>query len=210
MKDYIFLFDLDSTITKQEILPNISKIVGKQNEMRELTERTMNGELPFKQSFLSRIDLLKDIPVSKVQDLIEQIPVHEELVRFMNDNKNQCYIVTGNLDIWISKLLKKIGMENNCYCSSARVEDDKIVEVTNVIDKANVDSWFKKKLVVVGDGNNDADMISKAEIGIGFGAVRPIAPAVLECATHAIYDEHKLYTFLNDINRWKLWLLTKL
>ena len=201
MEDFVFLFDLDSTITKQEILPNISRFIGKEDEMRVLTEKTMRGEMPFKQSFLSRIDLLKDIPVSKVQDMIEQIPVHEELVKFMNENKSRCFIVTGNLDIWIEKLIKKIGMENNCYCSSASVKDDKIVEVTNVINKSEIDQWFNKRLIVIGDGNNDAEMIYKAEIGIGFGAVRPIAPAVLECATHAIYDEHTLYNFLNNIVR---------
>ena len=34
MSDYIFLFDLDSTISKQEILPTISEKVGRQKEMR--------------------------------------------------------------------------------------------------------------------------------------------------------------------------------
>ena len=201
MDKYVFVFDLDSTITKEEILPQISKVVNCEKEMRELTEKTMQGELPFKQSFLKRIELLKNIPVSQVQDMIEKIPVHEKLVKFMNDNKSQCFIVTGNLDCWIRKLLIKIGMENNCYCSAASVKDDKIVDVIDVIDKADVDKWFNKKMVIVGDGNNDAVMIAKATYGIGFGAVRPIAPAVLECAKYAIYSEDKLYEFLNDIKR---------
>ena len=51
MTDYIFLFDLDSTITKKEILPEIARKIGKEDEMRRLTEETMNGVLPFKQSF---------------------------------------------------------------------------------------------------------------------------------------------------------------
>ncbi len=34
MSDYIFLFDLDSTILKKEILPTIYSKVGKQEEMR--------------------------------------------------------------------------------------------------------------------------------------------------------------------------------
>lgn len=46
MSDYIFLFDLDSTITRQEILPTISEGIGKQKEMRKLTEATMRGEIP--------------------------------------------------------------------------------------------------------------------------------------------------------------------
>ena len=36
MTDYIFLFDLDSTITKVEILPTVSLEIGKSDEMRNL------------------------------------------------------------------------------------------------------------------------------------------------------------------------------
>lgn len=46
MSEYIFLFDLDSTISKKEILPTISQTIGKEKEMRELTEATMRGEIP--------------------------------------------------------------------------------------------------------------------------------------------------------------------
>ena len=65
MSSLFFLFDLDSTITKQEILPTVSKMVSKEKEMRELTEKTMQGELPFKESFLQRVDILKNIPKKK-------------------------------------------------------------------------------------------------------------------------------------------------
>ena len=41
MSEYVFLFDLDATITKVEILPEISAEIGKDKEMRELTERAM-------------------------------------------------------------------------------------------------------------------------------------------------------------------------
>lgn len=54
MSEYIFLFDLDSTITCKEILPTIAEKVNRQKEMRELTEATMNGEIPFKSSFLKK------------------------------------------------------------------------------------------------------------------------------------------------------------
>ena len=47
MSDYIFLFDMDSTITQKEVLPEVSKRIGKLEEMRRLTEATMRGEIPF-------------------------------------------------------------------------------------------------------------------------------------------------------------------
>ena len=116
MSNYIFLFDLDSTITKAEILPTIAKKVNKEKEMCELTEKTMQGEIPFKESFIERVNILKDIPINEVQNIIENIPLNDKLVEFISKNKERCYIVTGNLDIWISKLIHKLGMENNLFC----------------------------------------------------------------------------------------------
>lgn len=199
MSRYIFLFDMDSTVTRQEILPTISKKLGMFERMSSLTESTMRGEIPFKQSFLQRVELLKDIPVDEVSGLIEKIELNEQLVDFIQRYRNRCYIVTGNLDVWINKLAKKIGMEGNVFCSKALVQENYIQDVFSIVDKNAVISQMVLPFVAVGDGNNDAEMIEAAEIGIGYGGVRAIAPAVLSCASHAVYQEKRLVEFLERL-----------
>ena len=199
MGNYIFLFDLDSTITRQEILPTIAKKVGIYERMCSLTESTMRGEVPFKQSFLQRVELLKDIPVSEISEKISQIMLNEKLVSFIQENKNRCYIVTGNLDVWIEKLVFNMWMERNTLCSKAVEKDGFIQDVFSIVDKNAVISQMVLPFVAVGDGNNDAEMIEAAEVGIGYGGVRDIAPAVLACADHAIYDEDILVSFLERL-----------
>ncbi len=196
---YVFLFDLDSTITRQEILPTIARQFGVFEEMSTLTECTMRGELPFKQSFLQRVELLKQIPVSEVCELIGEIQLNEPLVEFIRRHQNRCYIVTGNLDLWIEKLIQKLGMEKNTFCSKALVEHDYIQDVSSIVDKNAVIGQMVLPFVAVGDGNNDAEMIEAAEIGIGYGGVREIAPSVLACASHAVYQEQKLVEFLERL-----------
>lgn len=199
MSDYIFLFDLDSTITKKEILPTISKKIGKQEEMRELTEATMRGEIPFKTSFLNRVNILSSVNVSEVSDIVEKIPLNENISKFIIENSERCYIVTGNLDIWISKLMKKIGMNNHVYCSKAQVENDRITKVISVIDKELTAKQFVQPIVMIGDGDNDSGIAKYADIAVGFGGVRNIAPSLLRNIDYAFHDDKKCADFLTSL-----------
>lgn len=199
MSRYIFLFDLDSTITRQEILPTIAKKTGMYEQMYALTESSMRGEIPFKQSFLQRVNLLKKIPVSQVQKMITDIETNEKLVEFIQANKSRCHIVTGNLDVWIEGLVRKMGMERNVFCSKALTKGDLLQDVYSIVDKEAVIRQLMLPFVAVGDGNNDAEMIEAAEVGVGYGGVRPIALSVLACATHVVYEEDRLVDFLNKL-----------
>ncbi len=198
MNDRVFLFDLDATITKVEILPALAKQLGIEERMKELTEKTMRGELPFQSSFLQRVEMLKPVPISTVSDIVAQIPLNEKLVAFIRENRERSYIVTGNLDVWIEPLISRIGLPmTHCFCSSASVENDRLTHVNSVLDKALIVKQFVRPVVAVGDGGNDADLVQMAEVGIGFGGVRPVAYSLMCNATHVVYDEERLYNFLN-------------
>lgn len=199
MSRYIFLFDLDSTVTRQEILPTIAGHIGVYEQMKDLTESSMRGEVPFKQSFLQRVELLKSASVSQIREIVSNIELNEPLVDFIQANKSRSYIVTGNLDVWIEGLIEKLGMEKNLFCSKALLDGDHIQDVFNIVDKDAVIRQMVLPFVAVGDGNNDAEMIEAAEVGIGYGGVRPVAASVLECATHVVYQEDKLVDFLNKL-----------
>lgn len=199
MSRYVFLFDLDSTITRREILPSIAAQTGVYEQMKELTESSMRGEVPFKQSFLQRVELLKGVPVPQVREIVSNIELNDRLVDFIQTNKARSYIVTGNLDVWIEGLIEKLGMEKNVFCSKALLDGDYIQDVFNIVDKDAVIRQMVLPFVAVGDGNNDAEMIEAAEVGIGYGGVRPVATSVLECATHVVYQEEKLVDFLQKL-----------
>lgn len=197
--DYIFLFDMDSTITKKEVLPEIAQKINRLDEMRKLTEATMRGEIPFRSSFLQRVKILSDIPVHEVNAIVSDIPLNIAIVDFIMKNRDRCYIVTGNLDVWISGLMKKIGMEKHCYCSKADVVDDYISKVVSVADKELMVKQFVQPMVAIGDGDNDSGMARMADIAIGFGGVREIAPSLIRNIDFAFYDDQKCADFL-----WKL------
>lgn len=199
MSEYIFLFDLDSTITRKEILPTIAEKVNRQKEMRNLTEATMRGEIPFKSSFLKRVDILSVMNVSETRAMITEIPLNENIAQFIRENHERCYVVTGNLDVWIKDLMKKIEVEGHVYCSRANVKDDRITQVVSVIDKELTAKQFVQPLIVVGDGDNDSGMAQVADISVGFGGIRDIAPSLIQNIDYAFYDDKRCAEFLRTL-----------
>lgn len=197
MKNFIFLFDLDSTITKVEILPKISEIIGIEDKMRSLTESGMKGETPFKVNFLERVALLKSIEVSTVENCVSKIELDDQIVSFIQNNKDRCFILTGNLDVWITGLVKRIGLENHVFCSKASVINNRISSIISVIDKELMAKQIVQPMVVIGDGDNDSGMAKFAKIAIGYGGVRKIAPSLLRNVDFAFYNSLRLVNFLN-------------
>ena len=118
---------------------------------------------------------------------------------FIRDNRDRCYVLTGNLDVWISGLMSKLGLTEHVYCSKANVVDDRIQQVISVVDKELMAKQFVQPLVVIGDGDNDSGMAKYADISIGFGGVRNIAPSLLRSIDYAFYDDKRCADFLKTL-----------
>lgn len=197
--NYIFVFDLDSTVTAEEVLPKVASVIGKEKEMFSITEQTMIGAIPFKESFLKRVKLLGNLPLTKITNIIKDIKLNKKIIEFIQKNKERCYIVTGNLDIFVEPLMESIDMNGRYYSSKGFVDSNGEIQFISVVDKEKVAEQFVNEIVAIGDGSNDAEIIDLATIGIGFGGVRNIADSVLETCDFAFYDEDSLVSFLESL-----------
>ena len=108
----IALFDLDGTVTSKETLPVIASHFNCQEEIAELTKRTVAGNVPFIESFIRRVNILGKYSVSETNKLLAQVPLYPELKQFIDTHRADCIIVTGNLTCWCEGLFRKIG----CQC----------------------------------------------------------------------------------------------
>lgn len=193
-----FLFDLDGTITTQELLPIIARECGVEKEMEQLTNKTISGEIPFEYSLRHRVEILKTIPVSTVQDIVLDVKIDPDVNYFLEENSEKCTIVTGNVDVWLEKLKNKLNIP--MISSQASVRDDRIIDLYHVLDKSLVPQTFRGKTCAIGDGNNDFGMLSNACIGIAYGAVHPPARSLLEVADFAIYNGKTLCRLLSQLS----------
>jgi phosphoserine phosphatase len=190
-----FLFDLDGTITRQEILPIIAREIGLEREIAELTERTMAGELPFESSLRRRVEILASVPVCEVRAIVAAVEVEPAIEAFLHEHAERCTIVTGNLDVWIADLVARLGVD--CRSSVATVEGDRITGLASVMDKATVAQEFDGAICAIGDGSNDLGIMAAAELSVAYGGVHAPAAALFDVATHVVYDPQRLCALLS-------------
>lgn len=195
----LFVFDLDSTITKCELLPLIAQGAGLGNEMAALTEAAMQGEVPFEQGFKKRVDLLKSVPLSAARSIAARIPLNNEIAGFIRKNPQRCIILTGNLDAWIMPIIDKLGMKGRCLCSKAQVCEDRLLGIASVLDKGTASKKLAHPFVAIGDGSNDEGMIRTADIGIAFGGARKPPARLIAAADMLVQDENELITILKKL-----------
>lgn len=194
---YHFAFDLDGTITTKEILPILARKLGIYREMAHLTRRTMDGELPFDQSFIKRVEMLKKIPISQVKKIILDIPLNKYIVNFIKENKERCHIVTQNLDVWVTPLLEKLS--TRYLTSQADYAGDRLIGIKKILRKKTIHTRVDYPVVAIGEGFNDLEMMIDAPLSIAYGGIHKPPDTVLDAVNYAIYDAKHLCNFLKQL-----------
>jgi HAD superfamily phosphoserine phosphatase-like hydrolase len=196
--DTVFLFDFDGTVTATELLPLIAREVGLEEEIAALTRDTMDGLLPFDESFRSRVELLRATPIARVAELVAEAPVFPRLLEWIVEHRDRCWIVTGNLDCWVADWMQRHDLR--FFASTASVENGEVVGVGSVLHKELVLEQFAgRRTVMVGDGANDAQILADADVGIGFATVHDVPPVVLEVADWVVLNEDALCRTLSRL-----------
>ncbi len=195
-----FIFDLDGTVTSIETLPLIANHFGIEEEITELTRETIQGNIPFIESFIRRVHILGQLPVSEIEDLLVNIKLHSKVFEFIQNHKEDCIIATGNLDCWVGKLIDRIGCKG--YHSEAKVENNRIVALTRIINKEKVVKKYQnmgEKVIYIGDGNNDMEAMRNADISIAAGLIHSPAKSILPFTDYLIFNEKALCRQLNQL-----------
>lgn len=198
--DSVFCFDLDGTITSEELLPVIARETDLEDEITALTTATISGEIPFETSFRLRCQMLSSVPISRVREIVDDVPLDEEIVAFIQARPTRCAVATGNLDVWVEPILERLGCR--AFTSTATTVGDELIEVDRALFKGHAIEALRRDfpfVVAIGDGMNDVAMFEQADIGVAFGGVHPPADAARQAADFLTMNGAGLCRLLNSL-----------
>jgi phosphoserine phosphatase len=181
---HLVVMDADSTLLQQEVIDLLADACGCAEEVSEITEAAMAGEIDFAESLRRRVALLAGLPESVIDDVrakLKLTPGARTLLRTLHRLGYVPAVVSGGFTEVLAPLLAELHVEH-LVANRLEIKDGKLTgrlaaPIVDRAGKARALERFAKEVgvpleqtVAVGDGANDIDMISVAGLGIAFNA----------------------------------------
>ncbi|SHH45889.1 phosphoserine phosphatase SerB [Cognatishimia maritima] len=180
-KKQMLIADMDSTMIQQECIDELAAEAGVGARVAEITAKAMNGELDFEGAIDERVGLLKDLPESIIdhvlQTRIEFMPGGKALVQTMKANGAYAALVSGGFTAFTAKVAAELGFDEN-RANTLEIADGvltgKVVRpILGQEAKLEALNEITAKLgispadaLAVGDGMNDLLMLKTAGTGV--------------------------------------------
>jgi phosphoserine phosphatase len=178
-----FCIDLDGTLVSTPLVPLVASASDIAEEIEVLTAATEQGLIPFARSLRLRCRLLRDVPLSEARRRVGFAAVNEDVLEFVRERRDRCFVVTGVPDCWVAPLAERFGCE--IMCSKARTEGDRLVDIEQALDKGDAVRTLRDRfdtIVAVGSSVNDLPMFEAADVRVAFGT--DLAPGIRETADY--------------------------
>lgn len=192
----LVVFDMDSTLIRQEVIDELAHEAGAGATVAAITEAAMRGEIDFSESLKQRVATLKGLEQSVLERVAERLTLTEGAERLIKTLRMLGYktaVISGGFSFFGERLKTQLGLDY-VYANELTIAQGRLTgEVSGTI----IDGERKAKLlaqiateehialeqvIAVGDGANDLPMLRLAGLGIAFHA----KPLVQKSARQAI------------------------
>jgi phosphoserine phosphatase len=181
-------FDVDSTVSPDEGIDLLAAQAGVADEVKKLTKKTMDGNVPFEDALKARLALIKP-SLSMIRACLKAHPPRltpgiGELIAQLERRGTHVYLVSGGFIQMINPVANLLGLpKGRVYANDLRFAPDG--SYTGIDEKAYTArsggkaaalTYLKTKfrydpIIMVGDGATDLEARPPADGFIGYGGV---------------------------------------
>ncbi|MCZ4272614.1 phosphoserine phosphatase SerB [Maritalea porphyrae] len=187
----LLIADMDSTMINEECIDELGAALGIKEQIAEITERAMRGELDFEEALDARVGLLKGLPLDQVKEVrrerISYAAGGRVLIQTMKTHGAYTALVSGGFTLFADYFGKRIGFDeatanvlefndDRLTGTVARPIVDKDTKLAKLQQLAAEQNLSLDDTMAVGDGANDLMMIRAAGMGVAIHA-KPIVAA---------------------------------
>ncbi|WP_445957124.1 phosphoserine phosphatase SerB [Yeosuana sp.] len=177
-------FDMDSTLIQAEVIDKLAELAGVGDEVKAITELAMQGEIDFKESFISRMKLLKGLKEEVLHDVAINLPLTKGARRLMDTLRSYGFktaILSGGFTYFGNYLQEELGIDY-VYANQLEIKDGVLTGgyLGDIVDGNKKAEYLKEivkkegidiaQTIAIGDGANDLPMLNLAGLGIAFHA----------------------------------------
>ena len=179
------IFDTEGVLIDGEFLPELARIVGKEEEIWEITKKGINGEIEWEKGLIDRINELKGVSYEdcmKVADNMQIMNGAKETFNELQQLGFKTITVSGGPDILINRIKEELQIDyafsNRLIFEEKRLQgveinvgSDKTIPIRNTLDMMNKQ---KDEIVITVDGANDIKLFDLAGLRISFNGTEVI------------------------------------
>ena len=191
------LFDMDSTIIEMECIDEIAKLAGVGDDVAQVTERAMRGEIAFGDSLVHRVACLEGVEVGQLLSIQQRLPFSPgflSLVTALKSHGWKVAIASGGFTYFADYIKDMFELDyaasNTLQTSNGKLTGRVSGEIVDASKKAQLLISLAERYhipagqtLAIGDGANDLEMMSCAAFGVAYHA----KPAVQEKANGSIH-----------------------
>jgi len=202
------VFDFDSTLMDGETIDFFAEAMGIGEQVSQITERAMNGELDFFESLQQRVGLLRGLEFSKIEEICHNLPYMNGAVETITQLKARgikvvCF--SGGFRTATSYAKNILGYDAD-FSNVLHAKDGKLSGLVGgdmMFDFSKGDMLLRlqellnitsEETMAVGDGANDRSMFAHAGTRVAF-----CAKEILKKEANVIIDTKDLTQIITKV-----------
>ncbi|HTQ74415.1 MAG TPA: phosphoserine phosphatase SerB [Burkholderiales bacterium] len=185
----LLVMDMDSTLITIETIDELADLAGRKSEVAAVTAQAMRGEIEYDESLRRRVEVLKDLPESALEQLyterVKLSPGAERMIAGVKKAGLKILLVTGGFTHVTDRLKARLGLDyvraNTLVVKNGRFTGELEGRIVNADGKREAllsardeIGATREQIIAIGDGANDLKFMGEAGVSIAYHA-KPVA-----------------------------------